>query len=370
MNIIRRTGRHVPGLRKFSTQIRSALKSDDPVKRAYAQGQVAFGSMLMGTTVVLSQQGLITGGGPKNPQIRERMMQAGWRPYAVKINGKYISLQRLEPIGMILGLAADYVELAPNVDDNTAADLSGAMIASMANNLTSRSYLMGVSNVVQALTGTDYKAEQWVRNHAASYVPNALRRWTRTVEDETMRETRTIIDAVKASIPGLSETLEPRRDAVFGTPMANTGYLVSDFVSPFAAGDETDSKVIRELAEIKHGFERPSHTRSGVDFRKFKNAQGQSAYDRLQELVSQVKLGQNRSLHQALKVLMESKGYQRLPTDDETPANYKSPRYRAVRNVLSRYRNRALREVLQEYPELADKLKDAKRLARTGRVNQ
>jgi len=59
--------------------------------------------------------------------------------------------------------------------------------------------------------------EPYEKSTAASVVPNIVKD-TSKASDSTQRETNSVPDAIKASIPGVRNTLLPKRDAL-GNPM-------------------------------------------------------------------------------------------------------------------------------------------------------
>jgi hypothetical protein len=76
------------------------------------------------------------------------MMRQGWQPYSVKIDGRDFAYNRMDPVGMVMGLSADLVEILQNSDGANAKEVEEAMIAvtaSIASNVTSKTYLRGVS---------------------------------------------------------------------------------------------------------------------------------------------------------------------------------------------------------------------------------
>ena len=78
-------------------------------RRDTALARISMGSMAMAVTASYAAQGVITGGGPSDPALKSHLYNQGWQPYSVKIGDKYYAYGRLEPLGMMMGLAADAV---------------------------------------------------------------------------------------------------------------------------------------------------------------------------------------------------------------------------------------------------------------------
>lgn len=87
-----------------------------------------------------------------------------------------------------------------------------------------------------------------------------------------------------------------------------------------------------------------------MDLTTFKNANGQDAYDRWQELSGKVSV-RGLNLRNALRKLIKSPRYQSLPAESSWEAQ--SPRVYEIKNVLEQYRSAAFTKVLSEFPDLA-----------------
>ena len=77
---------------------------------------------------------------------------------------------------------------------------------------------------------------------------------------------------------------------------------------------------------------------------------GQTAYDRQLELLKDVKIG-GRTLRKSLETLVGSRAYQRL--EPESQPELPSPRIEEINKVLRRYRKEAKKQMLSEFPEIA-----------------
>ena len=85
-----------------------------------------------------------------------------------------------------------------------------------------------------------------------------------------------------------------------------------------------------------------------IDLRQFENARGQSAYDRWQELHGSVVI-KGRTLKEELERLIQSADYQRMLDSSDSGLN---PKVDELKKVLRKYRARAYKQLLVEYPEL------------------
>lgn len=332
-----------------------AAKSGDKEAVAEAVGRLSTGTVLFGTATALAAGGLITGRGPKDPDMRKQLLAAGWQPYSLKIDGKYISYGRNDPVATFFGLVADAFEVAQSTYDPTP-DESGAMeaalkatIASISNNVVSKSYLRGIVTSLEALMGNEAAQGQLIRQYAGAVMPNVLAQAENYVLDPDIRETRSMWDAIRARTPFLGDSVDRVRDAL-GDPIKGSETAGSLFLSFNSRRMSTDP-VKRELADRLISVGSPRRTLpGGIDLKKITLRNGQSAYDRLQELTGQVKVG-GRTVKQQLQSLISSPFYKGLPEMGQDSLD--SPRVSLIRGHVSNYRKVAMQQLMQESPELA-----------------
>lgn len=374
-NLIRTAIRFTPGLGQLQEKYLNKMYAQAGVSRSAdaamrARGEMVIGAAVWGYAAYLAASGQVTGGGPVNKAERDALLATGWRPYSfvnTDENGKtsYTEFRRFDPMATVLGLSADFAEMGAYLEDGQRNDLASAMVMALANNLSSKTYLQGISEAARALTGGQ-QASSYFRNKVASFVPNALAR-TASADDDYMREVRSVMDAIKRRVPGYSEDLPPRRD-VLGSPMTPPpGYIpFTDTLSPGAAqrfsrmtspvtmNAQTDDAVRLEMAALAHGFSVPAKKKHGVDLTLLRKADGQDAYDRLQEIASTTRIN-GRTLHESLSGLIGSKSYQSLrPSEGREDRN--NPRILAINRVISAYRRVASQQLYREYPELRQAL--------------
>ena len=94
--------------------------------------------------------------------------------------------------------------------------------------------------------------------------------------------------------------------------------------------------------------------RDQLDLRKFYNDKGQDAYDRVQQLTSEVKIG-GRTLRQALKATKETAYYQGLPEVTDMNKGMNHPRTAYLNKIVGRYRAMAKDQMFREYASVRKK---------------
>lgn len=349
------------------------MTQENVEKRADAIGRVAtsFAFVAIGFGAVMENK--MTGGGPRNKDQLDALKAAGWQPYSIKIGGKWVSYQRLDPVSTMVGLIADFYETwahAPRSMDNEMMDMVNAGILSMTRNLTNKSYLKGLMEFMNALSdermgGTGERVAQTTRSLMASFVPT-LSSQLNQIDDPYLREARNLTEAMARRTYGMSDELPPRRD-LFGKPILRNPAIGPDWLSPFNYSVVADDVVRKEFAKVGHGFAQPRADRYGIDLTQFVNEDGRDAYDRWLELHGEVKVG-GLTMEGALKRVIGSASYQRLeaPADDA----FSDPRVERLNRVIQRYRDAAYEEVMREFPTVRAGTKNfqaAQKAYRSGR---
>jgi hypothetical protein len=172
-------------------------------------------------------------------------------------------------------------------------------------------------------------------------------------DDPTMREVNSILDAFKARIPGLSDTLPPRRN-LWGEPIMLEGGLGPDLISPIYTTTKKLDAVAQELARLEIPVGMPGKNIDGVPL----NPQEYDAYVVLQG--AHPIIG-DMTLRQRLEDLMRSDIYQR--SSDGKDGGKKV----LIQTWVSRYRDMA-RHILSDgdlsrtygfdFPELRTHIQD------------
>jgi len=331
------------------------LMHSDAAIRADAMGRLAFSASITAGVGIAAFSGNITGGGPKNKSERDALLATGWQPYSIKVGDTYVSYKRLDPFASIIGLVADVVEGLRYADekhmDPLTSSLNVALLA-LSSNFTNKTYLTGFTALSNVLSDPSRFGQNFINQYAGSMVPfsGALNQSKGSFNDDVIRETRGMLDAVRNKIPGLAEGLAPKRN-IFGDPLRRAEAFGPDWLSPFVYTKVKDDPLANEFANLGHSFTAPKETKGAVDLTQFKTAGGQEAYDRWLELHGKVKIG-GKTMRDQLMRLVNSQDYQNL--SPESTDQYDSPRIRRLRSVVASYREAAYQQVLKESPELAN----------------
>lgn len=274
-------------------------------RRDMAVARALVGTGFAATIYEAAKNGTITGGLPPD-EGKARLLRAdGWQPYSIKIGDRYVSYSRLDPFATTIGVAADMATLPQNLSEKQQNDQATMLVASIMANLASKTWLSGVSGLVEALDDPQRYADGWMQRIAGSFaVPAGVAGMARQM-DPVAREREGLLDAVKARTPGLSDNLRPRRD-VFGEPV-ELDSLGPDFLSPFWQSKEKNDPVIAEMLRIGRPLGPPAkqYTEDGEKL-DFDAAQ----YDRYEEI-------SGRLIYNGLTSLFAAPDYEGLSQRDQ-----------------------------------------------------
>lgn len=209
------------------------------------------GTALMGTVFQAAVNDQITGAGPNDPKEVELLKRTGWQPRSIKIGDTYYSYQRLAPLSILMGAAADMAEAYKRKDIETVSDKITRGVTSVNQNVLDQSFLTGVSNLVDILSDPERKGATAFRQLEASLVPNTIgiipfANAARAI-DPTYRETEAFTASpLIAQIPFASKTLPEQRTPT-GEVRQRKGTPFERLFSPIQRS-ETETGPIAEAA--------------------------------------------------------------------------------------------------------------------------
>ena len=337
-NILKFAGERTP-LAALSKNVRAEITAGG-ARRDLALAKMSMGSMVMATVAAFSAEGYITGGGPTDPELKSVKYNTGWQPYSLKIKDKYYAYNRLEPLGMLFGLAADATEIIGQMDEDDRNDLASAIVMSISKNVVSKTWLEGLSNAISALEDPDRYSSKFLQNYAKTLIPTGVSQVAREI-DPTFRDINSYLDAVKSRIPGYSKDLPPRRN-IWGEKITMEGGLGPDIISPIYTKTEKDSPIDDELLRLKFGPSMPKEVQSlrGIPIKL-----NPKEYDRFMEIMNTIKIpNSNKNLKNTLNNMVTNDNlYKRLKDDDKELF---------IRSMISQASELARLKIVEEFPEL------------------
>jgi hypothetical protein len=173
--------------------------------------------MLAGTALSLMFGGLAAEGYITGSEPKDRQEAAVWRQvyqaHSVKIGDVWYDMHRLGPMGMLLSTAADLYEVAHMADRGEFTKAAAHLQHAVTQNILDESFMRGPSDLIKAVEDPARYGEAYIKNFISSFIPFsvAMSQMARA-SDPYSRDARTVVDAIKSKVPGLSQSLMPRRD--------------------------------------------------------------------------------------------------------------------------------------------------------------
>jgi hypothetical protein len=384
VNIFRHMAQRGPlGTGFAQRQMRADLKAGGDRARD-ALGKQVVGNGLWGAGLYLAMNGRITGAGPKDPDEWSQ-----WRmhnqPYSLKIpwgtnedgsqRYEFISYRRADPLGSFAGIPADSkegVERALNEvlnrepamratleqmgdagelsrDGVSVADLAEAgtaTAAGIAQNVTSKTYLQGMVEMLSALSsGKPYDMKKMLQSKLGTVAPWQMSAFTTNTNDEdaVLRESRNLMDGLWSKVPGWSEERPVSRNVLGEKTMRPRGFF-NRAIWPYTSetGEDKVGQELAKLAEEDKAIAPPKETllQGDIDLTdpKWKNSEDDPApYDFLMEQIGK------ENLREKFRQRMEAPDWDSMgPEAKQT----------ALNKIQNRVVTRARRKMLQKYDRL------------------
>jgi len=187
-------------------------------------------------------------------------------------------------------MAADFGDMMhnDNPDDRTVGEYASKIALSIGRNINNKTFVTGLSRAIDAMTDPDKYGEQWLKSFSSGFVPAAglMGSLARTF-DTTVRAQDGIIDAWKAKIPGLANTLMPQRDAWGRERERPGGWAAGLGLIPAGttevSADPVDSEVDRLKASVsvpskKIGIKGKTYELSSMEYDLYQMESGLDAY--------------------------------------------------------------------------------------------
>ena len=134
--------------------------SRDAVRIAEVRGRVAVGTAILGTVSMLNLTGVLTGGYHPDRNIRKQQQSQGFQPYSIKIPGTdtYIEYGRLDPIGMLIGLVADFTTIYPDLNEADRLKVENNLLSFLVNQQTGAEEDLDLPQKMSNMAIATYKA--------------------------------------------------------------------------------------------------------------------------------------------------------------------------------------------------------------------
>lgn len=339
-NIFKFAGERTP-LALASRAVRDELAAGGE-RQALALAKIGLGSMTMAYMASLAANGHITGGGPKDKVLRKQLELEGWQPYSFKVGNEYVSFARIEPLGSLIGMAADAADLMGQLGQKDSAELASALTVAISRNVANKTFVKGLAGTLNAVTSQDvHVVKSFLEKELPTLMPySSAIGQTAKVVDPVMRDVQSILDAFKAKVPGFSDELPPQRN-LYGDKVLLQGGMGPDLFSPLYVREIKDDPVAHELNRLAYPFAMPSRHIDGIQLTP-------KLYDRYAELSGKgSELTGRQSLHDALHETMRQGIYKQAADGPD------GGKVVLLKATINRFREMAALQLEQENKDFA-----------------
>lgn len=370
-NSVGETLRRIPVLNFLFKETREELMGDlGTVRQADAYGRTIMGGMFMLYGYHLAREGLLTGGGPKDPRDR-KIWELSNQPYSVKIGDKWVSYARYDQPGALFAIPA--VLYDRTVNRSSDRDMEVAMlggVGALAQYFKDKAALQGISQVLDfgAAPSSDlnYLERTFGNIGARMAVPNFVTQLGRNVIDPQRRTRASIGDYIADALPWQSKELDPVRN-VLGEPQFKPNQSLIENALPITiTSTRTNDPVIAEMDRLYEatgygaGVTLPTEISGGsaangfYDPREITLENGRSMYDAIIEARSrplEFASDGESTLRKTLQDLFASDEYLEAVDGDATSmfdSNGNVSKAALLKNAFSDFNRAAVRQVAAE----------------------
>ena len=368
--------KHTPLLARFNDEVRAVLSATperldevlqygitdaNGLKQAQAlvKGRVATGQMTVMAAIGLYATGNLSGNGPRDFKTRQSWIQNKWKPRSIKIGGEWVSYEGLEPFHTFLALAADIGDWSGQLGEAATENMFQKLSYLIAQNLTNKSFLAGLEPLQDIISTNPERMNVWAGNMANNFLPfSSLRNEIANVINPGMREVENDFwQAVQNRNPILRGNLPLKYDPLDGSvvKMWDLPTRMYNSISPISiSGKDTETR--RLLRESGYDLNATFTT----DNKGNKLTPEQAS--RMQELMGKQNLEGtlegilldpvNKERIEFYRDLREEGVPGKSPDDPKNVRFEDSRVYELMTNAFNASKNKAMRTLHAEFPEL------------------
>lgn len=279
-NAILLTGKHTPILNRKIKEVHDIynLPSDHPdlakyginnpaeheAAKALMRGREAMATSIVSMAAFAAVNGQLTGNGPSEKQLRGTWEKLGWQPRSIRIMGKWVSYEPLEPFNMFLSFTADVVDLSKEMGPDWTEKMLDRGKYLLVANIVNKSFMQGLSQLAEITSQTAVgDAQRILAGMVNNQIPlSSLRNDIGKLFNPGMRELSAEFEdsiANRNLWAGELADLPYKRDVLNGKPLKlyDFGTRMWNTVMPFQINmDTTPTRelLFRSLYDVKTTF--------------------------------------------------------------------------------------------------------------------
>ncbi len=209
-------------------------------------GRSIVGSIPIVIGIALLDNDMLTLDFPDTEKERKLWEIEGRKANSVKIDGKWRTIQSFGPAGNLLIVGGHFRRAFQESGSPTEA-MATALTGS-GKSFTEQTFLQGINQFTAALNDPERSGPRLARGLVSSVIPTIVGDVAKAT-DPLERRTGTIGERVRAKIPGVRQTLEPRI-TVLGEERKVTANPLEIMIDPTRPSKEIKSPVVKELRRL------------------------------------------------------------------------------------------------------------------------
>ena len=234
MNLIIEAMEMTPVVGKGMKRMRDDLSGKNgEYMRMRAQAKQAIGTMAYSSAYMLAQSGVVQGRYLNQEDKRLKMAQ-GIQEYSINLGGNSYKFSRYDPFAMVLGMTADLVQSAEYLEEGETAKFSAGIIYSFSNNILEKSWMKGLSDLIEAMANPEMRGEMFISNFIRQHLPQASNAGfvTRSLDPE-MKAMSDVLDRTLVNVYArgkletrynyFGEEVDKKHDGIYGAMLELTG---------------------------------------------------------------------------------------------------------------------------------------------------
>ena len=361
----------MPVMRLISAKQDAILRSGDEVQIAKLRMRKKVGAMAGTYLWYKAESGELTGGGPSDYKMQQAWIEAGNKPYSVKIAGKWIPYAKIEPFSTVMGVMANshYIwKMDPEKFQDGTSHVVEAVQVALVQSILNKAYFSAINDWMKLMAGEDDKLITTGEAAVTSFVPNVLNQMN---SDPNVREATDLLEKVQRKLDGWSQELGAQYD-ITGQPLLKPNDGWNLFKQPNVRADESSvaQTVMTEIYDLRVVQDKdgllgppPRNLSAGrKDYREvYDRNETESVYAKYNRFIGEVTI-RGMTLEEALYDKITSDNYQNKPKSPYLDVD--SPHIGILSEIIKKYRKKAKSRLLDEsdaFRELYDVLEDKKR---------
>jgi hypothetical protein len=220
------------GMLKHIPSVSPRVAKLDPTSKLQHFGRSMVGSLIMLKGAEAMIEGRISGSGPSNPSERSKLYETGWRPFSINVPGNipepvaatfkatraddgsyWIPATVLGPVGSLLTTSAELLQGWAEAGERDDASMTKQIVEAVGRGVGAVADQTFLTDAINLAEGLDNPSRLYglLQRKAASMVPAGVG-FLQRQRDTTLRDPQDLGEAIKARIPGLSESVPAKID--------------------------------------------------------------------------------------------------------------------------------------------------------------